>query len=59
MTEHQGTLYIAATDTVLASTDNGETWRMLCARPEGNAIGFVIVDEIQGTGFGDYDVSCP
>ena len=52
MTEHQGTLYIAATDTVLASTDNGETWRTLCARPEGNAIGFIIVDEIQGTGSG-------
>ena len=52
MTEHQGTLYIAATDTVLASSDNGETWRTLCSRPEGNAIGFVIVDGIQGTASG-------
>ena len=50
MTEHQGTLYIAATNTVFASTDNGETWRTFCSRPEGNAIGFIIVDGIQGTG---------
>ena len=48
MTEHQGTLYIAATDTVLASTDNGETWNTFCARPEGNAIGFVITDVAHG-----------
>ena len=52
MTEHQGTLYIVSTDTVLASTDNGETWHTFCTRPEGNAIGFIIVDRIQGTGPG-------
>ena len=52
MTEHQGTLYIAATDTVFASTDNGETWNTFCPRPEGNAIGFIIVDGIQGTASG-------
>ena len=52
MTEHQGTLYIAATNTVFASTDNGETWRTFCFRPEGDAIGFVIVDGIQKTGSG-------
>ena len=51
MTEHQGTLYIAATNTVFVSTNNGETWRTFCSRPEGNAIGF-IVDGIQGTGSG-------
>ena len=48
MTEHQGTLYIATTDTVFASTDDGETWRTLCSRPEGHAIGFVITDVAQG-----------
>ena len=48
MAEHQGTLYIAATDTVFASTDNGETWNTFCSRPEGHTIGFVIVDGIQG-----------
>ena len=52
MTEHKGTLYIVSTDTVFASTDNGETWHTLCARPEGNAIGFIIVDGIHGTASG-------
>ena len=52
MAEHQGTLYIAATNTVFVSTDNGETWRTFCARPDGDAIGFVIVDGIQKTGSG-------
>jgi RNA polymerase sigma factor (sigma-70 family) len=52
MTEHEGVLYIAATDTVFASTDNGETWRTFCSRPEGDTIGFIILDEIQGTGSG-------
>ena len=26
MTEHEGALYIASTDAVFTSTDNGETW---------------------------------
>ena len=52
MTEHQGTLYIAATNTVFASTNDGETWRTFCSRPEGNAAGFIIVDGIQGTASG-------
>ena len=52
MTEHEGSLYIVSTDTVFASTDNGETWSRFCSRPEGNAIGFIIVDGIQGTGSG-------
>ena len=50
MTEHQGTLYIAAMNTVFASSDNGETWSTFCSRPEGNAIGFVITDVAQGAG---------
>ena len=50
MTEHQGTLYIVATDMVFASTDNGETWRTFYSRPEGNAIGFVITDVANGAG---------
>ena len=52
MTEHKGTLYIAATDTVFASADNGETWYTFCTRPEGNAIGFIIMDGTQGTASG-------
>ena len=50
MTEHHGTLYIVATDTVFVSTDNGDTWRTFCSRPEGNAVGFIIVDGIQRAG---------
>ena len=50
MTEHQGTLYIVSTNTVFASTDNGETWNTFCSRPEGNAIGFVITDVAQRVG---------
>ena len=52
MTEHERALYIVSTDAVFASTDNGETWSKFCSRPEGNAIGFIIVDGIQGTGSG-------
>ena len=52
MTEHEGALYIVATNTVFASTDNGETWSTFCSRPEGDAIGFIIADGIQGTGSG-------
>ena len=50
MTEHQGTLYIVSADMVFASTDNGETWRTFCSRPEGNAIGFVVTDGAHGAG---------
>ena len=52
MTEHEGTLYIVSTDTVFASTDDGETWSTFCSRPEGDAIGLIIVDGIQGTDSG-------
>ena len=51
MTEHEGTLYIVAKDTVFASTDAGKTWEALGARPEGHAIGLVIVNEAQGRSF--------
>ena len=50
MTEHEGVLYIAATNTVFASTNDGETWRTFCSRPEGHAIGFVITDVAQRAG---------
>ena len=47
MAEHEGTLYIVSNDEVFASTDAGETWKSLGPRPEGRAVGLVIVDEIQ------------
>jgi len=50
MAEHGGTLYIVSNDEVFFSTDDGETWKSLGLRPEGHAIGLVIVDETQGNG---------
>ena len=47
MAEHDGTLYIVSDDEVFASTDEGETWKSLGSRPEGRAVGLVIVDEAQ------------
>ena len=52
MAEHQGTLYIVSANTVFTSTDNGGTWRPFCTRLEGDAIGFITADGIQGTGPG-------
>ncbi len=47
MAEHEGTLYIVSNDEVFVSTDEGETWKSLGSRPEGDAIGLVVVDETQ------------
>ena len=49
MAEHDGTLYIVSNDEVFVSTDGGETWKSLGSRPEGHAIGLVVVDEAQGS----------
>ena len=38
---------------VFASTDGSETWKSLGPRPEGHAIGLVVVDETQGSGSDD------
>ena len=45
MAEHNETLYLVATDEVLASIDRGKTWKSLGSRPKGNAIGLVITDD--------------
>lgn len=47
MAEHGKTLYIVSSEEIFASTDNGETWYVLCSRPEGEAVGLIVVDEIQ------------
>ena len=52
MAEHRNTLYLVSNDAVFTSTDAGETWNTLCARPEGEAMGFVVTDEGQSTGSG-------
>ena len=50
MAAHEGTLYIVSNDEVFTSTDDGETWKPLGPRPEGRAVGLVVVDEAQGSG---------
>lgn len=47
MAEHNDTLYIVSNHEVFASTDNGETWKMLGPRPEGEAIGLIVADEVK------------
>ena len=48
MADHGDTLYIVSNNEVFASTDSGETWNALGPRPEGNAIGLIIVSEAHG-----------
>ena len=48
MAEHDNALYIVSTDNIFTSTDNGETWNILCSRPKGHPVGLIVVDEIQG-----------
>ena len=45
MAEHADTLYIVSTDEIFASTDNGETWNIFCSRPEGHAVGLIVMNE--------------
>ena len=45
--ENRGVLYIISTDEIFASADRGETWRAFCARPSGDAVGFIIIDAAQ------------
>jgi RNA polymerase sigma factor (sigma-70 family) len=50
MADHRNTLYFVSNDAVFTSTDEGATWNTLCARPEGEAMGFVVTDEAQRDG---------
>ncbi len=45
MAEFGDTLYIVSTDKIFASTNNGETWKVFCSRPEGHAVGLIIMNE--------------
>ena len=45
MAEHTDTLYIVSTNKIFASTNKGETWRVLCSRPEGHAVGLIVMNE--------------
>ena len=45
MAEDDNALYIVSTDNIFTSLNNGETWNILCSRPKGHPVGFIIVDE--------------
>ena len=45
MVENRGVLYIVSIDEIFTSTDNGQTWNALCARPKGDPVGLVVPDE--------------
>ena len=49
MAAYRDTLYIASTDEIFTSSDDGETWHTFCSRPSGRAVGLVITDAPQST----------
>ena len=49
ITEHGGTLYIVAEDVLIASEDNGKTWKPFGTRPKGRAIGLIVKDNAKGS----------
>ena len=48
MAEHAGTLYIVAANELLASTDDGETWKVLGTPPQGKPNNLVVMDAADG-----------
>ena len=46
--ENRGTLYVVSMNEIFASADKGETWKMFCSRPKGDALGLIITEETQG-----------
>ena len=51
MAEHNGILYIVSADEIFASSNNGETWNILCLRPKGRRlVGLIVADAPQITG---------
>ncbi len=53
MVEHDGSLYIAAYDEILASTDGGRTWHTHASHPTGFTVGFFVIDDIFYLAFED------
>ena len=45
MAEKDDTLYLASADELFSSSDSGETWTSLGARPKGATLGLTITDE--------------
>ena len=51
MAEHNGTLYIVSADEIFASSNNGETWNILCPRPKARRlVGLMVTDAPKITG---------
>ena len=48
MAEHANTLYMVSTNEVLASTDDGETWKALGPRPEGYPAELIVIEAVAG-----------
>ena len=48
MAEHASTLYIVNPNELLASTDNGETWKVLGTPPQGKPNALVVIDAADG-----------
>ena len=47
MAEYEEVSYIVATDEILASTDEGKTWKAFYPRPKGQAVGLIVTHEKQ------------
>ncbi|MYF56230.1 sigma-70 family RNA polymerase sigma factor, partial [Candidatus Poribacteria bacterium] len=47
LAEHRDVIYSVNTDEIYASTDAGETWKRFCSRPEGDAVGLIILGDTQ------------
>ena len=47
ITEHRDVIYSVNTDEIFASNDEGETWNRFCSRPEGDAVGLMIIGDTQ------------
>ena len=45
ITEHRDVIYSVNTDAIFASNDTGETWNRFCSRPEGDAVGLIILGD--------------
>ena len=57
ITEYRETLYLLTSDELLVSTDEGKTWRVLGARPEGRPVALVITDGTQQHKPGNADMT--
>ena len=47
ITEHRDVIYSVNTDEIFASNDEGVTWDRFCSRPEGDAVGLIIIGDTQ------------